>query len=460
MRKLLVQLTTCLLCIPWAASLVYGENLYESATGSLILPVIDVGDGTTYSGFFSLVSSEPLIWAGTSFELVNHSSRTAASYDPVTTSLWVPEINVEGNLYSLRFALTDNCEADVCIEPLVDSVIDDGREGANIFMTPLTSASTFSCASCHAMSENDGFAGDGFRRPGHPLLNAAKRASYKNGALDSMLDAVNICVTEWMNGEPLASNDPNWINLMNWLQDQNTIETTDPVVIDIVPPPQDLSGGDTTNGRELFNSRCIVCHGFDGEGTQLAPRVAERGLLPELIARRVRTSGRSDSAAYEGLSGGVMPFWGANRLTNGELIDIVAFVADGNVTDIDLGQDQGGSGNPGCTANSPKVGQTAMINGRFHNVTGTATIIDDCTIEITGFSFDGGGIAVHIYLGLGGDFRDQSGGFAISENLVGTAFSNNTLRLTLPAGRSLNEFDSISVWCIPVGISFGTGFFS
>jgi hypothetical protein len=32
--------------------------------------------------------------------------------------------------------------------------------------------------------------------------------------------------------------------------------------------------------------------------------------------------------------------------------------------------------------------------------------------------------------------------------------------ITLPSGRSLDEVDGLSVWCVPVGVSFGDGLFS
>lgn len=438
---------------------VFAENLYDPNSGELLLPVIDVGEGQYYFGRFSLVSQDPLIWAGQSFDPVNGDSRTQATYDSQDATLWVPEINVNGELFSLRFNLTDNCSSVACLEPDQDSLIADGREGGVIFTTPLSSNSTFSCASCHAMSETDGLAVDAIRRPGHSMENVTQRPTFKNGQLSELLDAVNICVTEWMNGTALAENDPDWINLNNWLSDQATVDNAEPILSEVVDPPQSLSGGDETNGRELFNETCIVCHGFDGEGTQLAPQITGLGLSTELIANRVRTSGRADSAAYVGLTGGVMPFWAADRLSDGELIDIIAFVSQGNGEDVTMGMDDN-SGASGCTSNDPRVGQSAIIAGVFHDVAGTATIVDDCTIQITGFAFDGGGIDTRIYLGLNGEFRDTFGGFGISPNLVGTAYFNNTVTFTLPAGRSLDDFNSISVWCVPVGVSFGTGFFN
>jgi len=191
-----------------------------------------------------------------------------------------------------------------------------------------------------------------------------------------------------------------------------------------------------------------------------APAIGGLGYSAEFVANRVRSSGRSDSAVYNGLSGGIMPFWGGNRLSDQELVDVTAFLAlgqddleaiTGDITD-------GGDGGSRCGNDHEMVGYTAELSTLAHRVSGTATIVDNCTIEITGFNYDGGGIVVQVYTGNDGKFRGQ-GAFAISSNLVGTAFSNATLSLTIPEPRSLNQFNSLSIWCVEVGVSFGDGNF-
>ena len=435
-------------------------NVYDAASGGLMVPVISLDENSSYSAIFSLVTEEPLVWGADDFTPISVESRTAAIYDAENSSLWIPEISVLGNLYSLGFSISTDCGYAVCIAPDVSTLEENGREGSSIFTNALTTESTYSCATCHAISETDGFAVDGVRRPGHSLLNASKRESFKNGQYENFIDAVNTCVTEWMNAPALLESDSDWINLLNWFEDQSTADTSELVVIDRVDPPADLSGGDSANGRELFNTRCIVCHGLDGEGTPLAPKITERGLTHEYIALRTRTSGLTNSQTYSGLTGGIMPFWGADRLSDGELIDIAEFVAAGAAEELDMGGvDPGSLGDTGCSADHPNVGQTAEFAPGFHSVAGTATLIDDCTIDLTNFTFDGGGIDVRVYLGTAGFFRPNDGGFPISDDLVGIAFANGTLRLTLPAGRTLDDFNSISIWCVAVGVSFSTGFF-
>lgn len=438
------------------------DNMFDTVSGNLVVPVIRVNANLAYFATFSQVSSNPPVWALQSVNTTSHSSRTEATYDANTGQIRIPEITVGKELYNLNFRLTSNCNAGTCLEPDAASLQFLGRTGGEIFTTAISSASTYSCASCHAIAETDGFASDGLRRPGHPLLNATQRPHFKNGALTSMLDAVNICVTEWMNAPPWKSSDTNWINLRNWLQDLADSPTGKPVTIDVVASPKALGGGSTDAGRELFNKSCIVCHGKDGIGTQLAPKITQRGLLPDYISSRVRTSGNSNSKAYTNLTGGIMPFWGANRLSDGELADIVAFVASGEAVPDKAGG--GGPISPGssgsCTKTSNKIGQTLTFTRRFHNVSGIATIIDDCTIELTNFNFDGGGIDVHVYAGTNLQFHPGQGGFSILGNLLGTRYENGTLRITLPKNVTLAQFDSLSIWCVPVGVSFGDGKFS
>ncbi|PCJ22336.1 MAG: hypothetical protein COA96_14800 [SAR86 cluster bacterium] len=438
---------------------IMAENMYDANSGNLVISEIRVNDELAYTATFTLVSNDPLVWAVESFEETLVTTRTAARYEESAGLIHVPEITVQGELYNLSFVITNNCQASVCLEPELDSLESAGRTGADIFTTTVSSASTFSCASCHAISEENGFASDGLRRPGHPLQNASRRPSFKNTELDSMLDAVNICLNEWMNTASWTETDTDWINLLNWIDDMADETTAEPVLIEIVTAANSVAGGDAEAGRDLFNTSCIVCHGQDGEGTALAPKISERGLQADYIQRRVRTSGLSNSAVYENLTGGVMPFWGADRLSNGELADIVAFLA---TDDVELLPTGGGgmSGPSNCGSSSAKIGQTMSFSQKFHDVSGTATIIDDCTIELSNFNFDGGGIDVQIYAGSNLQFQPNQGGFSLLGGLLGTRYTNATLTITIPEGVSLNDFDSLSVWCVPVGVSFGDGQFS
>lgn len=356
-------------------------------------------------------------------------------------------------------ALLSGADA-VLLQELAVDIIESGapRSGEMVYRFTQPTGNSFTCASCHALVEP---ALNGLRRPGHPLGSATHRPNYKDGQLGDMLDAANSCLDEWMNANSWSESSPDWLALSDWLEQRAAPGEAAPVDIQIVAAPDSLAGGDATQGRALFNGSCAICHAVDGAGSIQAPAVAGFGLDGAFVANRVRGSGRSNSAVYEGLNGGIMPFWGANRLSDSELIDIVAYLElgeDANRGDIDTGDD-GATADPAvCGSDHAKVGQSTTLLGRAHRVGGVATIIDNCTVELSQFTYDGGGIVVQAYTGVDGNFFG-AGAHAISTDLVGPRYNNATLTFTLPDGVSLDDFNSLSIWCVEVGVSFGDGTF-
>lgn len=110
-----------------------------------------------------------------------------------------------------------------------------------------------------------------------------------------------------------------------------------------------------------------------------------------------------------------------------------------------------------CDATHAKVGQTATLTTHAHGVSGNARVVDNCTIELTEFNFDGGGVDARMYLALNGDWES---GFPVSDNLVGDhVFIDETMILKLPTQRSLDDMNGIALWCIPFAAAFGSGLF-
>ena len=325
--------------------------------------------------------------------------------------------------------------------------------GEALYMEPHSDGNTFACSTCHSLEEP---ASDGIRRPGHAIGDAANRPTFKNGQLTDLREAVNTCRVEWMAATEFSEDDPRWMALFEYLSEEAGVGEAPALVYEIVEPPSELDGGDAMDGQTLFNESCIVCHGRDAAGTERGLALRGSTLTPETIATRVRTSGSDESSVYDGLTGGRMPFWAADRLRDGELRDLVAFV---------LTTDEGGGGNGSngelreCDSTHPNIGQVAELQTFAHQVSGTAVIVDDCTIRIDDFVFDGGGIDVRFYSGLGGDYEN---GFSMSEEDLrrpGGYDGTETVYAQLPEGRTLDELDGISVWCVPVASSFGDGLF-
>ena len=61
---------------------------------------------------------------------------------------------------------------------------------------------------------------------------------------------------------------------------------------------------------------------------------------------------------------------------------------------------------------------------------------------------------MYFYGGVNGVYAGANA-FALSLLLSGDPFANNTLTLVLPANKTLDDFDSISVWCVEFQVNFG-----
>jgi len=106
-------------------------------------------------------------------------------------------------------------------------------------------------------------------------------------------------------------------------------------------------------------------------------------------------------------------------------------------------------------ATNPAVGLVSEFSTLAHRVSGTLTIIDDRTLEISNFNYDGGGPSVYFYTGTDGQYRSQDGGRLIGPLLNGREYNNETLRVTLPDDLTLDDFNGVSVWCDIFSANFG-----
>ncbi len=112
-----------------------------------------------------------------------------------------------------------------------------------------------------------------------------------------------------------------------------------------------------------------------------------------------------------------------------------------------------------CSADHPLVGETASLSTIHHQVAGDVRVVDNCTLEVTNFVFDGLGPRVFFYAAKDSQFGSDAA-FVVGPRLNGTVYSGNTLTLKLPAGKTLDDMNSISVWCADVRIDFGSAVFN
>ncbi|WP_111977668.1 DM13 domain-containing protein [Algibacillus agarilyticus] len=328
----------------------------------------------------------------------------------------------------------------------------DPAKGLMVFQQPHNNGNSFSCLTCHAITENNEQAStvDGLKRPASPLFNAVERASFLADSRTELLDAVNICLTDWMKAPTWQESNDDWLNLQAYLtQESDKTVAANKVTFTQISPLASFENADSDRGKTLFNKTCANCHGVNGLGGDHAFKITERDLDPAFIANKVRTSGSTSSQFFTGLSGGRMPFWSEERLNNTDLNDIIAFVSQ-STTPVETGLT--------CDGNDhPKVGISRTLSMLAHDVSGDVSIVDNCTIEIANFNYDGGGPEVFIY---GTDNTSFVGGFSISPQINGQTFTQETYTIKLSSPAVLDTLNGISVWCADFDVSFGDTFFN
>lgn len=105
-----------------------------------------------------------------------------------------------------------------------------------------------------------------------------------------------------------------------------------------------------------------------------------------------------------------------------------------------------------------RAGWVARLSSLQHGVSGTVTIVDERTLRLSGFHYDGGGPLVFAYLGANDSSAAYAAGRAIGPQLA-TAYANATVEMQLPEGQTLDGFTALSIWCAAFRVNFGSGEF-
>lgn len=105
-----------------------------------------------------------------------------------------------------------------------------------------------------------------------------------------------------------------------------------------------------------------------------------------------------------------------------------------------------------CAADDPRVGQVAELTNRFiHGVRGTARIVNNCTIVIEHFYYDG--IAADSrWVGVVNE--DWANATVLSgPQMRAGGYVDETITIHLPVGVTLDDVPMISLTCLP-GVDF------
>ncbi len=116
---------------------------------------------------------------------------------------------------------------------------------------------------------------------------------------------------------------------------------------------------------------------------------------------------------------------------------------------------------PAWAAPYPRAGWFAQLSMLQHGVSGTVTIVDERTLRLDAFHYDGGGPAVYVYLAG----QDANAAFAAGRavgnrlNRPGVPYANSSVLVQLPEGQTLDGFNAVSIWCAEFRANFGSGAF-
>ncbi len=106
-----------------------------------------------------------------------------------------------------------------------------------------------------------------------------------------------------------------------------------------------------------------------------------------------------------------------------------------------------------------RAGWKATLSTRGHGVSGKVTIVDEDTFRVDNFYYDGGGVNVHFIVAPNAaSFTTNR--IVTERNFLGSRFTGGSVAVDLPAGRTFDGQNTISLWCIPYASDFGSGTFA
>jgi thiosulfate dehydrogenase len=206
--------------------------------------------------------------------------------------------------------------------------------GQDRFSDPKVSTSrfnAFSCATCHVVDAAAGPVVSGRLDPGYNLAGAATRGSWWGGGEISLLDAINVCVREFMGGRSLTRDEDAARELDAYLEAHPSSAAAGPApftVVRAVGPLADVAG-DATRGHDAYHQACGRCHGELHTAAGHLPGVAVK--IPDETVLNFPGQGRDVTVEKVRHGrffnvGGLMPFYSAEAMSNQTLADIMAYM--------------------------------------------------------------------------------------------------------------------------------------
>ena len=106
-----------------------------------------------------------------------------------------------------------------------------------------------------------------------------------------------------------------------------------------------------------------------------------------------------------------------------------------------------------------RAGWSAALSTLQHGVSGVVSIVNERTLRITNFNYDGRGPLVWVYLGADNSNASFASGPAVGAQLQSRPYVNETIEVQLPEGQTLDGYKAVSIWCVQFSANFGSGTF-
>jgi thiosulfate dehydrogenase len=230
----------------------------------------------------------------------------------------------------LLVGLSLACALSACGDELVPAA----ELGQRLFSDPRVSTSQrnrYSCATCHSVQVGAPLVLPGRYDSGYNLADVFARAAWWGGYAGRVLDAVNVCVTEFMGGRKLEPEDAEARQLGAYLAaaSGSTPQPAAPHTIVRAVTPLDGLAGDPAAGASIYTAGCYRCHGVPRSG---AGRLDETfAILPDDTIKAF--GDRARHAVVEKVRhgrffniGGVMPMYTLEALTDAQVADLLAYL--------------------------------------------------------------------------------------------------------------------------------------
>ncbi len=246
-------------------------------------------------------------------------------------------------------------------------IVPDAKEGRKAYRRAYWTTTGLTCIHCHADFNEKKDPLDTKLRPGHTLYDSAHRAIWRDYRGENILDlklAMKVCIDTWIvkpdtaamradsiradslkkaeaklkklkrgrklvkpeetpppdttNVSPVCDYGKIVADIAAYLEEISPEAQSKPIDVSRTQTLLDelvLQAGNQPRGKAIYQHPCSICH-----ANGPAPSLYRNGFTPRQIAKKVR------GLSPEGIAGVLMPAFSLDRLTNLELVDVVAYV--------------------------------------------------------------------------------------------------------------------------------------